>query len=245
MPDVDQLLRGLEFSGYQRLVLPSGQVIPGRDLSPLADLVFPETLEGKTVLDIGCYYGYFLHNAVERGALRAVGLEPDARRFHVASTLAPLWKGRIEVRQKTIVELEPGETFDYVLFLRVLHHVADPIHAMKIVADHCRGVAMVMFREPQNIQFAAEALRGSSRPAMTARLKARLQSSALGLLGRNLGIIGVGSAASDRGFYFNQKAFLNTFLIHQPLFKDITFRPTHKPGLTLAVCRAGRISPER
>jgi SAM-dependent methyltransferase len=236
MGEVDDLLRDVELSGYQRIVLPSGRVLPGRDLSPLADLIFPESLEGKTVLDVGCYYGYFLHNAVERGAVRAVGLEPDPRRFHVASTLAPLWKGRIEVRQKTVEELEPGETFDFVLFLRVLHHVADPIHAMKIVASHCRGTALVMFREPQNIQFAAEALRGSSRRAMTARVKARLQSSALGFLGRDLGIIGVGRAASERGFYFNQKAFRYTFLIHQPLFKDIAFRPTDKPGLTLAVC---------
>jgi SAM-dependent methyltransferase len=236
MTDVDELLRGLEFSGYQRLVLPSGRVIPGRNLSALADLVFPETLEGKTVLDVGCYYGYFLHQAVERGAVRAVGLEPDARRFHVARTLAPLWNGRIEVRQTTIEELAPGETFDYVLFLRVLHHVADPIRAMQAVADHSRGVAVVMFREPQNLQFTSEAMRGTARSGLKARLKARLHSSLLGWLGRDLALIGVGATASARGYYFNRKALRNAFLIHQRLFENIAFRPTEKPGLTVALC---------
>jgi 2-polyprenyl-3-methyl-5-hydroxy-6-metoxy-1,4-benzoquinol methylase len=236
MGEVDDLLRDVELSGYQRIVLPSGRVLPGRDLSHLADLIFPASLEGKTVLDVGCYYGYFLHNAVERGARKAVGLEPDARRFQVASTLAPLWKGKVEVRRQRIEELETREKFDYVLFLRVLHHVADPIHAMTMVAEHCRGLAMVMFREPHDIQFAAEILRGVPRRAVAARLKARLQSFAIRMLSRDLGIIGIGATASERGYYFNQKGFRNAFLVHRPLFKNIAFRPTHKPSLTLAVC---------
>src|SRR4051812_5301551 len=66
-----------ELSGYQRLVLPGGQVVPGVDRSDVADRVFPADLTGRSVLDVGCYYGYFLHEAARRGARRAVGVEPD------------------------------------------------------------------------------------------------------------------------------------------------------------------------
>ena len=240
MSDLDELLRDIKPSGYQRIVLPNGDVIPGRDLSPVANLFFPESLEGKTVLDVGCYYGYFLQNAVERGAARAVGLEPDPERFRIASAVAPLWKGKIEIWQQTIEQLQTDETFDYVLFLRVLHHVPDPIEAMTSLAKRCRGSMIVMFREPENYQFVTERFRREgSRPGLTQRLKARLRSRLLQYLGRDTGLVGVGSTALARTYYFNRLAFRHTFVVHRPLFRDVVFRPGHKPGLTLAVCDCG------
>ena len=244
--ELEQLLRDIEPSGYQRIVLPTGYVIPGNDLRPLANLVFPERLDGKTVMDVGCYYGYFLHNAVERGATRAVGLEPDPDRFRIASAIAPLWGNCIEIFPETIEKLTHDEQFDVVICMRVLHHVADPIRLVTALADRCRGTLVMLFREPHNIQFVSERFRGdASRRTVWARVRARLQMRMLRWLSRDLGIIGVGSAAYHRTYYFNKGAFRSSFLVHNPLFEKISFRPTNMPGLALAVCECRQSTAPR
>ena len=69
--DIDRFIRETKFAGYQQITLPDGRVIPGTDRSPTADLVFPADLTGKSVLDVGCNYGFFLQEAIRRGARRA------------------------------------------------------------------------------------------------------------------------------------------------------------------------------
>lgn len=48
-------VRDAHFTGYQKITLPLGDVIPGEDRGPLADKIFPADFAEKTFLDVGCY----------------------------------------------------------------------------------------------------------------------------------------------------------------------------------------------
>ena len=229
MESIMQFVKETEFTGYQRLELPNGYVIPGQDGRPLADLVFPERLDGKTVLDIGCYYGYFLQNAVDRGAARAVGVEHDPVRVGIANRLAPLWDGRVEVRLADIETAVFDEKFDYVLMLKVLHHLSDPVGVMKKLASLCRGTVIVEFREPWDPQFLYHARTGELEyRSAIGRLTARLRSWAHRWLTDSIPLIGVGSTPYHRVWYPNRKAFHNLFVAHYPIFKEVQFKKS--PG---------------
>ncbi len=218
-----------QFTGYQRLALPNGHVIPGQDGRPLADLIFPERLDGKTVLDIGCYYGYFLHNAVERGAARAVGIEQDAGRVHIAQTIAPLWDGKVEVRLADVQTEDLGETFDYVLLLKVLHHLIDPIAVVKRLASLCRGTMIIEFREPWDPQFMLHATLGRLEYASPfQRVWMRVRSGLHRWLTDDIPLVGVGSTPYHRVYYPNRKAFRNLFVVQHEIFKEVRFE--RSPG---------------
>lgn len=236
--EILQFVKTADFSGYQKLTLPDGTVIPGQDRSVLADLLFPERLDGKTVLDVGCYYGYFLHNAVQRGAARAVGIEADPARYAIASKLAPLWGDKVDVLPGIIESVDLAEQFDYVLFLRVLHHVADPAAVMRRLVSSCRDQLIVEFREPHDPQFIAHARSGRMQSVSALdRISDRVHSRLYRWLTHGLPIIGVGSAAYHRGFYLNRKAFRNMFCVHHQLFTQVTFTDSSEQGSSLAFCQ--------
>jgi SAM-dependent methyltransferase len=243
--DVDGFIDRTEFSGYQRITLPSGRVIPGADRSPTADLVFPADLTGKSVLDVGCFYGFFLQDAVRRGARRAVGIEADPGRFRIASTLATLWNGKIEVREGLLEQVELNEKFDVVLFLNVLHHVRDPLEVMRKLAGLCRGTLIVEFRQPHDPQFVQECLHGPTeasrgRPSFLRRLArgatSAIEAPLMQLLTSRLPIIGVGSVEYHRSYFFSRSGFRNTFVVHNRLFKSVEFRASLSRGQVLAFC---------
>ena len=51
--EIEELLHAENF-GYQRVALPYGLSTPGHDRSETAGIAFPDSLEGKSVLDLGC-----------------------------------------------------------------------------------------------------------------------------------------------------------------------------------------------
>ncbi|HWN18408.1 MAG TPA: methyltransferase domain-containing protein [Gemmatimonadales bacterium] len=243
--DIDRFIRETEFAGYQRITLPDGRVIPGTDRSPTADLVFPADLTGKTVLDVGCNYGFFLQEAIRRGAKRAVGIEANPDSFRVASTLATLWKGRIEIHQGLLEEVQLNEKFDLVIFLNVIHHVTDPVPVVKKLASLCRGTLIVEFRQPHDSQFVHECFHKEKVPTrvrrslirrIANRIRIATETRLMELATKRLPIIGVGSVEYDRSYFFSQRGFTNMFQIHNRLFKRVEFRPSVTRGQTLAVC---------
>jgi len=245
--NVKEFIKNTEFTGYQRIVLPSGQIIPGTNRLPLAELIFPTNFESKTVLDVGCYYGYFLHEAIRRGAGRAVGFEADAERYRISSSLAQLWDDKVEIVQGLLEEIEYSEKFDYVFFLNVLHHVKDPLDVMQKLAKLCRGTLVVEFRQLNDQQFIYECFHKPGEVEVNTiprsiplkalhRLKLKAQSKLVELLTRNMPLVGVGSVEYDRSFYFSQLGFKNMFQVHNKLFKSVQFRPSLTPGQVLAFC---------
>ena len=66
---------------YHRIELPGGVVTPGVNNTPLAlaRLELPESLVGKSVLDVGAWDGFYSFEAARRGAKR-VGARRMPRR---------------------------------------------------------------------------------------------------------------------------------------------------------------------
>jgi 2-polyprenyl-3-methyl-5-hydroxy-6-metoxy-1,4-benzoquinol methylase len=243
--DVDRFINETTFSRYQRITLPGGRVIPGTDRSRVADLIYPFDLAGKSILDVGCYYGFFLHEAIRRGAERAVGIEADPERFRIASTLARLWNGTIDIHQGTVEELELNEKFDHVLLLNVLHHVKDPVPVIRKLTGLCQGTMIVEFRQPHDAQFvsecfhkdrAADSAKGSLVRRSAQRVRMALETRLVEQVTKRLPLIGVGSIEYHRSYYFSQAGFRNMFQVHNRLFRSIEFRPSVTQGQALAIC---------
>jgi len=243
--EIDRFIRDTEFTGYQKITLPSGEVIPGRDRKPLADKIFAESLDGKTYLDVGCYYGYFLHDAVRRGASRAVGIEADAERFGIAKKLAGLWDGKVDILEGLAEEVDIDEKFDVVTFLNVLHHVTDPMQVMKKLASFCKGTLIVEFRQPIDNQFLVECFHSPGKT--TAAPKSfigklwkggiyAIERFFMARIANRVPMIGVASVEYHRSYFYSPKAFVNAFQVHGKLFRSVEFRRSLTSGQMLAFC---------
>jgi glycosyltransferase involved in cell wall biosynthesis/SAM-dependent methyltransferase len=166
----DELRQAVDAVPYWRhsIDLGHGVVTPGEkggDASFMAHelraLRLPEDLEGRTVLDIGAWDGFYSFEAERRGAARVVALDHyaweidrqdgDARHpatlpgkagFDLAhralhSRVEPLVADFMEV------DVESLGRFDLVLFLGVIYHVEDPVGAMRRVAALTGDLAVI------------------------------------------------------------------------------------------------------
>ena len=127
---IAELLRDEEFH-YQSMILPGGVRTSGNDRSNTLDKILPPDLTGKTVLDIGCRYGFFSFEAARRGAKSVVGLDFDKDALSKARRIAALSKLNVEFREGDISRAPIAEKFDYVLCLNVLHHLRDPLGVLQ------------------------------------------------------------------------------------------------------------------
>jgi tRNA (mo5U34)-methyltransferase len=120
---------------FHKVELEDGRVTPG-----LVDVARHETLylfdhldfKGKSVLDIGCWDGYFSFMAERRGASRVVSLDDPNFRWGGLdgyNFLHRHFQSRAELRKGSIYAL-PEERFDIVLCYGVLYHINDPLTAM-------------------------------------------------------------------------------------------------------------------
>ena len=133
--DIRSMLEREDFA-YQNIELPYGLSTGGRDRSLSADKMFPEDMTGKTVLDVGCKYGYFCFEALRRGASRVVGLELDQDSLRKARLLADCMGANARFEHFNIETDEIAETFDYVLCLNLLHHLRNPISTLDKLIAH-------------------------------------------------------------------------------------------------------------
>jgi SAM-dependent methyltransferase len=236
--EVEAFLRSTSFSGYQEVPLPHGLKVPGTDARARMEQVFSFDIRGRSVLDVGTFYGVFAHEALQRGAVRVVGLEPDPARHAVAQRIAELHGDRWEVRPHAVESLEPDETFDVVLFLNVLHHVSDPVGAMRRLVAACRETVVVEFCLPDDPAYLVHLMDEAQTPARRAWWRARIRSLLLRPITKRLPLMAIGNRTYDRTFYFSPKAFDNLFRVHLGLFEAIEFAPSvmarHRVG---AHCR--------
>lgn len=234
--EIEQFLASKDFTGYQSVPLPYHLRVPGQDKSAAVDFYLSGRVEGKSVLDVGTYYGLYPFEAMERGAARAVGIEQDAERYAIAKRIAELNGNRYEIRRCRAEELDPTEKFDLVLFLNVLHHVLDPVDAVSKIARLCSDIMLVEFCLPwdySNLKFLKdEAGRGRSRTWAMAR------SMLMRCACAGLPVMAVGEREYHRTFYFSPEAFRNIFVIHNRIFESISFAPSPSSAFRrVAVCR--------
>ncbi len=102
-----------------------------------AKFVSDEDLEGKAVLDIGCGFGWFVFNALVRGASRAVGLEVGEERLKTARAGINDDKATFKVGSATSLPFA-GNSFDTVSSWEVIEHLS-------------RNTEEAMFREAHRI----------------------------------------------------------------------------------------------
>lgn len=130
---------------HHQIDLGQGVVTPGRDRSAekLAALHLPP-LQGKTVLDVGAWNGYFSFAAERLGARRVRATDswawgdapwgsPDS--FKLAKEVLG---SQVEEQHIDVLELAPEAVdgrWDVVLCLGVLYHMANPMLMMERVAS--------------------------------------------------------------------------------------------------------------
>lgn len=123
---------------FHRIKLPDGSYTPGIVNHgpdggdwPTTRFGLPEDLSGKSVLDIGCYDGFFSFEAERRGAKIIVPVDKDVRTTFrsVAGRLgSSLVNDMLDIEQPYPIEMIG--TFDVVLLYGVLYHVKCPLDVM-------------------------------------------------------------------------------------------------------------------
>jgi tRNA (mo5U34)-methyltransferase len=138
---------------YHTIDLGNGVTTKGVDDSRhrLARLDLPPSLEGRTVLDIGAWDGFFSFECERRGASRVVAA--DYYSWHgtgwgtkAGFELARATLGsRVEDVDIDVMDLssERVGSFDVVLFLGVLYHLPHPLLALERVASVTRDLLIV------------------------------------------------------------------------------------------------------
>ncbi len=154
-PDLHARVHGMRW--FHQIDFGNGLVSPGwiglDKIRRMADLIFDRPIEGKSVLDIGCWDGAYSIEAARRGASRVLATDHfvwhegwgDRRCFDLAREhLAP----SIEAMDIDVTELsvERVGTFDTVLFLGVFYHLRHPFQVLEHVAALAREVLVVESR---------------------------------------------------------------------------------------------------
>ncbi len=94
----------------------------------------PKSMEGKTVLDIGCNAGMVCMEAKNRGAARVVGIDNSKRMIHTAKKFfkenncdGELYKFNVDDGLESLQKLIGDDKFDYVFALAIWGNVEKPI----------------------------------------------------------------------------------------------------------------------
>lgn len=215
--EIEALLASRDFR-YHRVPLPHGLATPGRDRSPTAELVLPEDLRGRSVLDVGCALGYFCFEAERRGAARVVGWELKDDRFEQANMLKGVLESEVEFAQRDLLASEPEERFDLVLALNLIHHLDEPVKAIR----HLVALAS----ERLVLEF----------PTFADRKFRRSTGIRLWRLYDRRPLIGVSSSRqAGQTFVFTRGAIRRMLRDHAGV-RDVSFIVSPMEGRTLALC---------
>ncbi len=83
-------------------------------------------VKGKTILDIGCLHGFFLHEALRRGATAALGVDYDTVEIAIAEEINEIFEdGAVLVHDK-LEDYTPKNSYDLVLMMNILHVLDNP-----------------------------------------------------------------------------------------------------------------------
>lgn len=140
---------------YHKIELPHGVVTPGwAPLNPDAYQV-SASLEGKRVLDVGAWDGYWTFEALRRGAREVVAIddfsdylgaldETDRRAwetFDLCRDLLGYDAARCHREERSVYDIDEATLgrFDVVFFFGTLYHLRYPLLALDRLADVCDG----------------------------------------------------------------------------------------------------------
>lgn len=196
--------------GYQAIALPGGVTTPGHERDYLHETLFGSDFTGKTFLDIGSYLGAFCLEAMRRGADEALGIETDPTNIRQARKIAELWGLDASYVQADFEDWPlPDRQFDVVACLNVLHHLYDPIHALRRMMSLARSrlvleVAVPTWRDVGRDMINPLRVFGVGAPALF------------------LGIPHKRGDAAGRTFLFTPQSLKILFGVHTSMFEPIT-----------------------
>lgn len=93
---------------------------------------------GKTVLDIGCYWGYFCLQIKERGAREVTGTDIDDAALGTARMIRNLKKINVAYMKHDIEHDEIDREYDVILLLNTLHHLRCPFNALRKIFEKAK-----------------------------------------------------------------------------------------------------------
>jgi tRNA (mo5U34)-methyltransferase len=106
--------------------------------------------QSKSVLEIGCWDGYWSFYAEKRGAKRVLATDDKTQNWAGGAGLGlakGLLNSGIETREDVSIykASELGETFDIILCLGVYYHLVDPFYAFAQIRHCCHAESLVLF----------------------------------------------------------------------------------------------------
>ena len=105
---------------------------------------FPESFEGKSVLDVGCNAGFFSFVAADRGADYVCGVDYNEKYIAQAKFANEVRGDRVDFRVGAVSDLRDlGRTFDVTLCIGLLYHVKDLLGAVREIAHVTKSVAII------------------------------------------------------------------------------------------------------
>ncbi|MCE9595977.1 MAG: methyltransferase domain-containing protein [Planctomycetes bacterium] len=191
---------------YQRIELPYGLATEGEDRRTSSDSLLPARLDGKSVLDVGCFLGHFSHECLRRGAKSVTAMELNPDRLRQARTIAEILGLDIDFVRGDIERGTPKGPFDWVLCLNVVHHLKDPIRGLDNLVRATRErlvleIAGLENHTARKLVFGRGLLSKLPRPSLDRRPVA---------------VIGAGRKARyDELFFFTPKALQHVLLGHR------------------------------
>ena len=201
--EVQKILNKFQF-GYQKIDLPYGLSTSGQSRQSSLDVIFNDDLENKSLLDVGCAYGYFSFEAEKRKAKDIVGTELKNERYIGANIIKEII-GSDAIFVKTDVIFETiNRKFDIVLLLNVIHHLKYPIYALKMLSELCNEKMIIEFPTVADKKF-----------------QSTLESH---MNNEQIPLVGVSSYKDcDQTFLFNDEAIRRILMDHNQFFNKVEF----------------------
>ncbi len=213
---IEELLSGGKFR-YQRIELPHGLTTEGEDRGPTADMIFPDRMDGKTVLDLGCNHGFFCFDALDRGAASAVGLEHSKQIVRRARILGQIKGSEATFAHHDLNSSPVNSRFDFILCLNVLHHLDNPLLQLESMMANTMDTLV--------LELAGFGLRDCFRALEVSPLLALLAFLVTPFPVMFVGMVRGATAAAPKRlkFYFTQRAIKRLFARESARFPRVEF----------------------
>ena len=191
-------------------------------------LVGRDSLEGKTVADIGCANGYFMFRMLQERPRLIVGIDPNLKawlEFTALQRFSQQTSTQLKFEVLDANELHFPNCFDVIFCLGVLYHTTDPIGMLRTLwKSMTPGATLIVDCQGIPDQFFTEEERNAtnSSNAVEARIvESEMHDGSPGCQGQPLCLVPRGKYAKAGGVWFlpNKKALINW--LERANFRDV------------------------
>ena len=143
--DVDDFLDELKSQeNYQNIKLPFDRETGGykdceRSWSQIRPLI---EWKDKTVMDIGCFWGYFAFEIKKEGAKEVMGTDIREDALDTARKIRHMKRVNVMFMKHDIEEDAIDKKYDVILLLNTLHHLRSPFHVLKKIFSSAKEVVL-------------------------------------------------------------------------------------------------------